>query len=367
MILRIALRSGPWLWLGSNALVVGRFLSIRRNEMSASKKEADSPPVEKSQQESSHRTFSEFLDCVRQFSVEERRAELTEPGDWMALPLDPTQELNTADGKELLKYVWDHWAEFKAKELEAIQAYFVEHLKGEDNRGIIIANAVRSCMLEHSEELESDDVRIGELKQETQGSQADLPATTAEEQEADTTATNRARVQATTEKKSIFPAPPGTPWGEVKIDFIEEGKIKIEARGNVGEYFYDEIGFGNKRTHKPTKLWVAFRNLAMLNGCVSAHDLSNEIEEKNFSKYISDLRKKLIGLTGIRGDPFFDVAEISNYQARFKLQATFFTTDRPPKSDQSYEESFDEEISHQKFKAKGKRKPTSDQQFKRSR
>jgi len=178
----------------------------------------------------------------------------------------------------------------------------------------------------------------------------------------------QASSQQRTKENSIFPTPPGTPWEEVTIDFIEENKVKVEAGSKVNEYFYDKIGFGKKRDGKPTRLWGVFRNLAMLNGCASADDLTREeIKRKNVSKYISDLRTKLFELTGIRGDPFFDVAKISNYQAKFHLQATFCESLRKHTSDQSYAEHFDEEISHPKFKAKGKLKPTSDQQFRHSR
>jgi len=115
-----------------------------------------------------HKNFSEFLNCVRQFSVEERRAALNGPNAWMAEPLGPTRELNSAYGKELLKYIWDHLADFKTKGREAIQAHFVGGLGGEDNRGVIIANAVWSCMLEHSDDLESIDGRADDVEQTPQ-------------------------------------------------------------------------------------------------------------------------------------------------------------------------------------------------------
>jgi len=169
------------------------------------------------------------------------------------------------------------------------------------------------------------------------------------------------QVKATAEEKSRFPTPPGTPWEDVTIDFIEERKIKIEARGNVDEYFYDDIEFGKKRDGKPTKLWGVFRNLAILNGCASADELTTgEIKRKNVPKYITDLRKKLFGLMGIKGDPF---AEIKNYQTKFTLQATFFKPFRPRKSGHSTEAAFLEATSHPKFQVKGKRRLTSDQQF----
>ena len=147
--------------------------------MSASKKEEDSPPVEKSQQESSHRTFTEFLDCVRHCSVDERRAALKGPNAWMAEPVSPFQELFTVEGKEPLKYIWDHFADFKEKGLETIQACLAEHLNSKRNSRLI-ANAVRSCMLEHSEELESDDGRAEGVQQETSDPQEETPETTAE-------------------------------------------------------------------------------------------------------------------------------------------------------------------------------------------
>ena len=123
----------------------------KEERVSASKAEKDSPPVEKSQQESSHRTFSEFLDCVRNFSVDEKRASLKL--SWMAEPVGPCRELFTVEGKEPLKYIWDHLAEFKKGGRKAIQAHLAEHLDDKINSGVI-ANAVWSCMLEHRDKPE---------------------------------------------------------------------------------------------------------------------------------------------------------------------------------------------------------------------
>ena len=218
-----------------------------------------------------------------------------------------------------------------------------------DKVGMSVVDGVRQQLFPREIEIGSESSRGQQVEPQIQDGQA---------------GTER-QVKATTERKSIFPSPRGTPWEDVTIDFIEEVKIKVEARGNVDEYFYDKIGFGNNRDGKPTKLWGLFRNLAMLNGCASADDLTTEeIQRKNISKYISDLRKKLIALMGIKGDPFFDVAEASNYHTKFALTASFFKTSSPLTSDHSYEEYFNEEISLIKLKAKGNRKPTSDHQFK---
>jgi len=251
--------------------------------VSASKTKEDSSPVEKYELESSHRTFSEFLDCVRDFSVDERRAALKGPNAWMAEPLGPTRELDTADGKELLKYVWDHLPEFRTKEREAIQAYFVEHLNGENNRGIIIANAVRSCMLEHSEELESDDGRIGDLKQKTQDFQAEIPGTANESEELEGESTDdkceapesepQAAVESNTGKPDNWEDESAYPSGHTQTDsasilgisrktvrsWSDNGTIKPLPSGRISMKSSSEL-WGKKNNHNIQAL-IARSNL----------------------------------------------------------------------------------------------------------
>ena len=106
-----------------------------------------------------HKTFREFLDCVRTLSVSERRASL-EGLSWMAGPPRPCPEIDIVDGKEALKYVWDHLAEFETR--EALQTFLSERLE----EGQLIANAVRSCMVEHCEE---DDRQLKEGPRQDQG------------------------------------------------------------------------------------------------------------------------------------------------------------------------------------------------------
>jgi len=162
--------------------------------VATSKKEEDLPPVEKPQQESSHRTFSEFLDCVRNSSVDERRAALKGPNAWMAEPVGPCKELFTVEGKEPLRDIWDRWPEFQGAGLESIQTQFEECLSDMYNSGVI-ANAVWSCMLEHSEELESRDGQEEEIEQEIQDPQEGIPLTTdeSEDLEGGKTAANTAK------------------------------------------------------------------------------------------------------------------------------------------------------------------------------
>ena len=105
---------------------------------------------------STHASFSEFLPCVRNRSVDEVRKSLKGPNAWMAAPFRPPLELQTASGIEPLRFVWDHFAELRERR-KAVQEYLEDHLKEESPESSIqiIANAVWSCMLEHSDELES--------------------------------------------------------------------------------------------------------------------------------------------------------------------------------------------------------------------
>lgn len=224
--------------------------------MAASKKEKDSSPVEKSQQESSHRTFSEFLDCVRNCSVDERRRTLKGPNAWMAEPVRPCQELFTVEGKEPLRNIWDRWSEFQGAGLESIQARVEESLSDMYNSGVI-ANAVWSCMLEHLEELESDDGRIGDLKQKTQDFQAEIPGTANESEELEGESTDdkceapesepQAAVESNTGKPDNWEDESAYPSGHTQTDsasilgisrktvrsWIENGTIKPLPSGRI--------------------------------------------------------------------------------------------------------------------------------------
>ena len=127
-----------------------------------------------------HKKFPEFLDCVRKFSVPEARALLK--GTWMGGPIGPPRELFIVKGKEPVKYIWDHLEEFIKRGRKAIQAYLAEYLDDEVNSEII-ANAIWSCIWEHSEELKSDDGQAEKVKQEIQDPQPGVTTTPDESEE----------------------------------------------------------------------------------------------------------------------------------------------------------------------------------------
>ena len=137
---------------------------------------------------SQHDTFPKFLDCVSEFSVPEELS--LRGGTWMGGPPGPCHKLSTMQGKEPLKYIWDHLGEFIKKGRKEIQVYLERNL--DETTSKIIANAVQSCIWEHSEELKSDDGQAEEVKQEIQDPQPGIPVPTkeSEEQGAEGSATN---------------------------------------------------------------------------------------------------------------------------------------------------------------------------------
>ena len=104
--------------------------------------------------QSTHSSFSEFLDCVRSCSAiegERLKGEL----------FFPARDLDFADVKEPLRHVWDdHFAGLWESQ-KAVQEHLAEHLKNKSRETMIeiIAKAVWSCMLEHSDDLDSSYAR----------------------------------------------------------------------------------------------------------------------------------------------------------------------------------------------------------------
>ena len=220
--------------------------------VSISKKE-HSPPIQRPRRRPSlHKTFSEFLDCVRNFSVDERRAALKGPEAWMAEPVGPCQELFTVEGKEPLRDIWDRWPEFQGAGLKSIQTQLEESLSDMYNSGLI-ANAVWSCMLEHSEELESDDVRVGELKQETQDSQPEVLATTNQstEQGSEKITTNGAKEFDPADEANTDPEIPD----ELVRESTEEWDWDNERTYGAGHTISDAARILNIRRHTLYK-WI---------------------------------------------------------------------------------------------------------------
>jgi len=111
----------------------------------------------------------------------------------MAEPVGPCRELFTVEGKEPLKYIWDHLEEFMKRGRKEIQAHVAEYVANKDNSEII-ANAVWSCILEHGDEPESDNSRVEQTEEQTQHSQTELlPTKESEDLEVEKTTTSRAK------------------------------------------------------------------------------------------------------------------------------------------------------------------------------
>ena len=154
--------------------------------------------------------------------------------------------------------------------------------------------------------------------------------------------------QVTKTKAPVFPSPPGLRWKDTRIAFISDNEIRVEAKGLVEQYVYDEIGFEDKRAGGKGKLWSVLRVLAMLKGSATVDDLANASKGRNnVSKDISRLRKILYDLMGIKGDPFHDHKECKCYQTRFSLRDEQMFREhrkREADSDELLQETYSEEL-----------------------
>ena len=132
-----------------------------------------------------YQTFEIFRDIVKRNTEKEPETVL----DFRNAP--DFQKLEIIEG---LKDIFSR-LQTECQDLNEIRWFLTSHWKDElSERHIFrIARGIWKFIVLHCEDVESKDGQAEEVKQEIQGSQADLPATTAEEQESKTTATNGAK------------------------------------------------------------------------------------------------------------------------------------------------------------------------------
>ncbi len=99
-----------------------------------------------------HRNFSEFLSCVEELTVHERRDRLKGVAHaWMAEPIGPLRLLQVDVGISALRKIWDDLGAFSAKGKSAIQGTLTGelHEKAAADDLDILASAISSCVLLH--------------------------------------------------------------------------------------------------------------------------------------------------------------------------------------------------------------------------
>jgi len=132
-----------------------------------------------------YQTFEIFRDIVKRNTEKEPET---------ALDSRNAPDFQKLEIIEVLKDIFSR-LQTEFQDLDEIRWFLTSHWKDElSERHIFrIGRGIWKFIVLHCEDVESKDGQAEEVKQEIQGSQADLPATTAEEQEADTTATNGAK------------------------------------------------------------------------------------------------------------------------------------------------------------------------------
>jgi hypothetical protein len=97
----------------------------------------------------------------------------------------------------------------------------------------------------------------------------------------------------------------GLKWQEISMTLISDTSVLVKARHVSERYTYAEMGFKDRRTDKPIKLWIeTLPVLASLCGEISWQDPLSEEKRTRLQKDISRLRKVLRGFFHIREDPF---------------------------------------------------------------
>jgi hypothetical protein len=135
-----------------------------------------------------------------------------------------------------------------------------------------------------------------------------------------------------TPKKRIIPLdlPPGTKWGQIVIQFIDDERICIKAPNNFETIstFNDMCLINWKERYRgPNKIWKFFHFLAIHKGILARQELlrkySKTSDEYNFIMYAKEykysLAKNLKAYFKLHQDPFTHDYKNDTYETSFRL------------------------------------------------
>lgn len=117
-----------------------------------------------------------------------------------------------------------------------------------------------------------------------------------------------------------FPTPPGTNWYAVSIRFLSEETVQIIAKSDSEGRNFREMGFMDRRTNNPDKLWWTLRLFAKHNGEISWETPGLPREPGKLKSYIKDIRKRLKHLFQIEDDPFEPYRKVRAYKTKFNIR-----------------------------------------------
>lgn len=127
----------------------------------------------------------------------------------------------------------------------------------------------------------------------------------------------KARIQAI----SPFPAPSGASWGDITIRFLSREAAELIA-GKIREgRDFREMGFMDRRTHGPDRLWFTLLYFGKHRGEISWETVGITLPmQKNLKSYIKDIRKRLKFLFQLEDDPFKNYRRERAYVTKFRIE-----------------------------------------------
>ena len=118
--------------------------------------------------------------------------------------------------------------------------------------------------------------------------------------------------------------------------FVSDKEIKLRARGQLKKYTFDQIGFKDKRSDRPSRLWLLLQAFSAKRGRLGWEDLSSTgMKPNQVQSNVKRLRKVLREFMGIEDDPFEPYNKVKAYQTRFAITGDAdalldFDEDAPP-------------------------------------
>lgn len=106
-------------------------------------------------------------------------------------------------------------------------------------------------------------------------------------------------------------------WEDVEISLISDERVQVKCGTQPQTYNYAEMGCEDKRSGKPSQVWILLRTLAKAGGTIPL-EARDSTEFVRVEKRIQRLRQALKHQFGIAGDPIrFDSQR--GYQCQFKI------------------------------------------------
>lgn len=117
-----------------------------------------------------------------------------------------------------------------------------------------------------------------------------------------------------------FPTPAGTSWEQVKIRFITQHQVQIQARDESGTYEFSHMamGDGRKKNAEPDEQWRLLIAFAENNGVITWHSRQASPKNKKRKEKLSRCLREFFDMSE---EPFEPLPSGSGWRARFTLVA----------------------------------------------